>query len=152
VLALSPHHVPGDAVGFCRRLIGGDIPLRARPLLTCHSFTSDNDGRAGSVTLHVPVRCFVDNDQVAMERIASQLSERDGRLYRKALRSIASRPLASGAGIQTYASFCRQDGLARITAYLALEAYRAQPPLGSTARPALSMESAARDFCCGQTC
>ena len=36
-----------------------------------------------------------------------------------------------GVGLQTYASFTRQGGRARFTAYLALEAYAVKPPRGA---------------------
>lgn len=127
LLAAAPDYQPGDAERFCRALTGGSGPYELRPLLTCFAFSSEHDCRPRNVTLHLPIRCYVRDDHVALERIATLLGEREGALYRRAVEAVAPRPLDAGAGLQTYVSFRRQNEQPKITVYLAVEAYATAP-------------------------
>jgi len=128
LLASGPDHVHGDAERFCRAMTGGTGPFHARPLLTCFAFTDPAEARPQSVTLHLPIRCYVDSDQVALHRISSYLGEGTGSMYRRAITAIAGRPLDARTGIQTYVSLQRRRGGSRVTVYLGLEAYTPSAP------------------------
>lgn len=132
ILAVSPHHIQGDAIKFCQQMAGQTGPFNARPLITCFAFTSDNETQPYSTTLHLPIRCYAENDNIAMQRISRFLPSGDAQMYQQAVASIAGRPLEAGVGIQTYVSFKRLAEQQILTIYLAPEAY------GSTLQKQLS--------------
>jgi hypothetical protein len=123
VMAAVPGHVPGDASVFCDAMARG--PFRRRPLLTCMAFV-DGKREPSTVTLHVPVRCYAENDLVVLDRVRQFLSATEATLHTQAVRSMASRPLAAHAGLQTYTSFRRVEGRKRLTVYLSPEIYSSQ--------------------------
>jgi DMATS type aromatic prenyltransferase len=119
-------HQPGDVGAFCRSMTGGEGSWTQRPPLTCLAFREGSDSPY-TVTLHIPIRCYARNDEVALERISSELTVEEASAYGRAVRGLARRSLDSVAGIQTYASVRREDGRKRMTIYLSPEAYRAVP-------------------------
>lgn len=119
-------HQPGDIGAFCHSMTGSEGPWAQRPPLTCLAFREGSDAPY-TVTFHVPIRCYAQNDAVALERITSQLTSDEAPAYERAVHSLACRPLDSAAGIQTYASVRHEDGRKRMTIYLSPEAYRAVP-------------------------
>jgi DMATS type aromatic prenyltransferase len=124
VMSLAKEHVPGEAWIFCQALKGHTGRFESsRPVLTCLSFTSDDDERPSSVTLHVPVRCYVRNDGQTMERIRYLMEPQDNALLARAVSALAHRRLEAGAGLIQWASMRRQGGKIRTTIYLATEAY-----------------------------
>ena len=126
VMSLAKEYVPGEAWVFCQALKGHTGSFgKARSALTCLAFTSDDDERPYSVTLHVPVRCFARSDEQAMERIRFLQEPAAHAVLRKAVRALAHRPLSAGTGLVQWASMRRQDGQVRTTFYLATEAYGA---------------------------
>jgi DMATS type aromatic prenyltransferase len=136
VMSLAKEYVPGEAWVFCQALKGhtGRVET-SRPVLTCLSFTSDDDERPSSVTLHVPVRCHVANDGQTMERIRFLLEPQGHTLLERAVRSLAHRRLDAGVGLIQWASMRRQGGKIRTTMYLATEAYGLTAHLEGEARP-----------------
>lgn len=128
VMQAVPGHVSGDALEFCDSVVHTLGPFARRPLLTCMAFVA---GRAEPVTstLHLPIRCYLPSDQVALENICMFLPPEDARTYERVVQAMASRPLHAGGGIQTYASFRRVDGCKRLTVYLSPEMYWGQDPL-----------------------
>lgn len=144
VMSLAPEYVPGEAWIFCQALKGHTGRVESsRSLLTCLSFTSNED-RPTSVTLHVPVRCHVRNDQETLERIRFLLDPQAHTLLERAVRALAHRRLDTGVGLMQWASMRRQGSQLRTTIYLATEAYglsahqevspQPQPLLVGTAR------------------
>jgi DMATS type aromatic prenyltransferase len=117
-------HQPGDIHAFCRSMTGTSGPWPSRPLLTCLAFREGLD-EPYTITLHVPIRCYAQNDEVALERIASQLTPAEASAYERAVRCLARRPLGRSAGIQTYASVRCEHDRRRMTIYLSPEAYSA---------------------------
>jgi DMATS type aromatic prenyltransferase len=115
-------HQAGDINSFCQSMTGSNGPWASRPVLTCLAFRENTD-EPYTVTLHVPVRCYAPNDQVALERITAQLTPAEALAYERGVRSLARRPLDKCSGIQTYASLRREDGRRRMTVYLSPEAY-----------------------------
>lgn len=130
VLAAGHGHAPGDALRFCRAMTGQREAFERRPLLTCAAFVGP-EPRPSTVTLHLPIRAYVSDDQAALERIQAFLSPADAAIYEAALRRLATRSLSAGTGVQTYTSFRRQAGRERLTVYLSPEVYRSQPERGS---------------------
>lgn len=129
LIAGTGGHEPGDIREFCRTMTGHTGPWAKRPPLTCLAFRQGCD-LPYTVTFHIPIRCYAPNDEVALERISSQLTSEEAVLYGRAVRSLARRSLDSSSGIQTYASVRREEGRKRMTIYLSPEAYSA--PLRST--------------------
>jgi DMATS type aromatic prenyltransferase len=117
-------HEPGDISDFCHAMTGNTGPWAKRPPLTCLAFREGCD-LPYTVTLHIPIRCYARNDEVALERISSQLTSEEAVSYGRAIRGLARRSLDSASGIQTYASMRREDGRKRMTIYLSPEAYSA---------------------------
>jgi DMATS type aromatic prenyltransferase len=124
VMSLAKEYVPGEAWVFCQALKGHTGRVESsRPVLTCLSFTSDDDERPSSITLHVPVRCHVRNDQETMQRIRYLLEPQSYTLLERAVNALAHRRLDAGVGLVQWASMRRQAGKTRTTFYLATEAY-----------------------------
>ncbi|MFF5365492.1 tryptophan dimethylallyltransferase family protein [Streptomyces scabiei] len=123
-----PQHV-GE---FCRT-VGGTEHFNHRPLVSCLAFTEQDTRRPSAYTLHVPVRDYADNDQVARDRAASVLRRHgmDPWFLDRALAAMTERRLADGSGLISYISLVqghRQPP--RVTAYFSPEAYRVNPPRG----------------------
>ena len=128
LLASSQQHSQGDARTFCEAMIDSDQFFGVRPTLTCFAFTSDNDAYPLSTTLQLPLRDYVKNDHLAMQRIYSFLPLQDRNIYEKAITTIAGRTLETGVGLHTFVSFKRQRSQPITTIYFSLEAYRVLPP------------------------
>jgi hypothetical protein len=123
VMMAVPGHVPGDAVTFCDAMASG--PFRQRPLLTCMAFVSGKR-EPSTCTLHIPIRCYANNDRIVLDRVRRFLSPKEAALHARAVRSMASRRLDAHAGLQTYTSFRRVEGRKRLTVYLSPEVYSSQ--------------------------
>jgi hypothetical protein len=115
--------LPGEAAEFCRAVAGREGPYRERAPLTCYAFTPSSRALPGGVTLYLPVRAFVDHDQMAVERITGWLDDAERPLWSSAVAAAASRPLDAGRGLVQWASLKRRSGRRRLTFYLAPEAY-----------------------------
>jgi DMATS type aromatic prenyltransferase len=111
---------------WCREFMGGSGPFEARPPITCFAL------RQGaldlhSTTLHLPVRCYLEDD-LEIARRASQFLNLPQRVrYMRALTALSDRPLESGAGVQTYISLRPSPGKEALTAYLAPQVYASAP-------------------------
>jgi DMATS type aromatic prenyltransferase len=124
VMSLAKEYAPGEAWIFCQALKGHTGRFEAsRPVLTCLSFTADGDEHPTSVTLHVPVRCHVRNDEESMERIRFLLDPSSHALLELTVKALTHRQLDAGVGLIQWASMRRQGGALRTTFYLATEAY-----------------------------
>lgn len=100
--------------------LAGPGPYGARPILTCIAFVAD---APCSVTVHVPIRCYVPSDAIAVQRIARFLAPAAAAQLDGAARCLARRPLDRRSGIVTYASLRYAGERRRVTIYLAPEAY-----------------------------
>jgi hypothetical protein len=123
-MGAAPGYMPGDAVEFCVAMADTCGSFPERPLLTCFAFVA-GQREPITATLHLPIRCYSDNDQVVLERIGQFLSPTEAALHAAAVRSMISRPLDARTGMQTYASFRRVEGRRRLTVYLSPEVYSA---------------------------
>jgi DMATS type aromatic prenyltransferase len=126
VMSVSPHHQAGDVVEFCEAMTGHGGPFLLKPVTTCVSFVEETP-EPYAMTLHLPVAHYVDNDQVTASRVARFLRENDldDMSYRRAINVFASRPLEDGVGLQSYASYRREEEGLHFSAYLSPELFRA---------------------------
>ena len=115
--------LPGEAAEFCQAVAAREGPYRERAPLTCYAFTPRSRALPGGVTLYLPVRTFVDHDQMAVERITDWLDDAERPLWSSAVAAVAARPLDAGRGLVQWASLKRRHGRRRVTFYLAPEAY-----------------------------
>lgn len=122
-------YVAGEASDFCRRMTGGDGPYDAKPIITCFSWVQ-GEARP-SATLHVPIRGYASDDQVASDRICAYLRSVGipTAAYEAAIPAFAARPLSAGVGMQSYASLKHTADGSNVTVYLVPETYCVRPPL-----------------------
>ncbi|WP_224361915.1 tryptophan dimethylallyltransferase family protein [Hyalangium versicolor] len=119
----------GEARAFCEAIQGDDDRFSAqRSTLTCWAFTSDDDARPYSATLHCPIRCYADNDRDALRRVRAVLDPRSHAVLDRCVWALANRPLEAGVGLIQWASMRREGGKVRATFYLATEAYGTVAP------------------------
>ncbi|MEM7156966.1 MAG: tryptophan dimethylallyltransferase family protein [Myxococcota bacterium] len=111
----------GDATRWCRSVLGGPGPYERRPVLSCFAFSRRTPAPVG--TLHLPVRCYAEDDAASARRILAHLPAAAATHYLDAVEAFSARPLGAGQGLQTYASFRRERSAQRLTVYLAPEGY-----------------------------
>jgi DMATS type aromatic prenyltransferase len=136
VMAQAKEYVPGEAQAFCQQLQKEGRFNGSRSTLTCLAFTSDDDARPYSVTLHCPIRCYVEHDGESMKRLGTVLDPQSYTALESAIGAMARRPLESAVGLIQWASMRREGGQLRTTFYLATEAYGIVVPRAVEPRPA----------------
>jgi hypothetical protein len=117
----------GQTAAFLHEMTGSLGPFTANPVITCLSWAGLE--QTPSATLHVPIRGYAADDQVAFDRIYAVLA-REGlpaATYAAAVRAFAGRALDAGVGMQSYASIKRNGDGANVTVYLVPETYRVSP-------------------------
>ncbi|MBX7084576.1 MAG: hypothetical protein K1X88_35550 [Nannocystaceae bacterium] len=117
----------GQTAAFLHEMTGSLGPFTANPVITCLSWAGRE--QTPSATLHVPIRGYATDDQVAFDRIYALLS-REGlpaATYAAAVRAFAGRALDAGVGMQSYASIKRNGDGPNVTVYLVPETYRVSP-------------------------
>jgi DMATS type aromatic prenyltransferase len=122
---------PQQVAEFCRTA-GGRKQFDRRPLLSCLTFAREDLQHPSGYTLHVPVRDYAADDQVARDRAVAAL-ERHGlrtRVLDRALAAMTPRQLTNGVGLISYLALVVQSRgrPPRATVYLCPEAYRVRPP------------------------
>ncbi|MFL5343247.1 MAG: tryptophan dimethylallyltransferase family protein [Hyalangium sp.] len=128
-LSHAREYSEGEARAFCEAIQGDNDRFSApRATLTCWAFTSDDDARPYSATLHCPIRCYADNDRDALRRIRAVLSPKSHAVLDRCVWALANRPLEAGVGLIQWASMRREGGRVRTTFYLATEAYGTEEP------------------------
>lgn len=128
-MSQAKEYVEGEARAFCETIQGDDNRFSApRSTLTCWAFTSDDDARPYSATLHCPIRCYADNDRDALRRIRTVLDPKSHAVLDRCVWALANRPLEAGVGLIQWASMRREGGKVRTTFYLATEAYGTVEP------------------------
>jgi len=121
---VCPSHQRGDVIRFCQAMTGRSGVFEAKAPMSCLAFVAGSDVPR-SMTLHLPIAHYVENDQVTGERFSALLQENglDHEAYERGLLAIARRPLSQGPGLQSYASFRRQGESLRLTAYFSPELF-----------------------------
>lgn len=138
----------GDASGWLETLVDSHGPFDIRPIITSYAFTSSSEGLAHA-TLHVPVRCYLSNDDEALERalalLRSEQVAMDGG-FAGAIEAWAGRPLRMGRGLVTYVSCRRSADSFRATLYLAAELYAISSTRVARSSPRVRRESFIREL------
>ncbi len=100
--------------------------LTGRCPQTCYSFIEEYGERPVAATTHFPINDYAPDDREVERRVLAWLKQLglSGDVYSKAFYAMADRPLEAGIGLQSYASFRRDRGKARFTAYFPVEAYQ----------------------------
>jgi len=128
-LSHAKEYSEGEARAFCEAIQGDDDRFTApRSTLTCWAFTSNDDAKPYSATLHCPIRCYADNDRDALRRIRAVLNPKSHAVLDRCVWALANRPLEAGVGLIQWASMRREGGKVRTTFYLATEAYGTVAP------------------------
>jgi DMATS type aromatic prenyltransferase len=125
----------GEITGFCETVLGDAGPYRARPLVSCWSF-SGGGARPTGATLYAPIAYYVRDDAEAHARIQRWLGGQlmDVDRYDRSLAAFARRPLDRGVGMHSYVSFKRDANHPKLTCYLAPEAYQTFAPSSLASR------------------
>ncbi|WP_228771665.1 tryptophan dimethylallyltransferase family protein [Actinokineospora iranica] len=112
---------------------GGDGPFDGRPLVSAFTFLSGDSAQPSGYSLYVPVRDYVRDDAVTMQRVRL-LVERYG-LDRDALErsvtAVTDRPLEEGVGLIAHVSLRIGPPRPGVTVYLSAEAYGVARPSGA---------------------
>lgn len=126
---LAQSHRDGDVAEFCTAVAGSQGPFEAKPVGSCFAYTGADRTRPRHATLYFPVSHYAESDAVARDRIAAYFETHHlpTRSYVDMLASFATRDLAAGVGLQSYAALRRAGGAPRVTIYLSPEAYLVHP-------------------------
>jgi tryptophanase len=114
---------------FCNTMAGGSLgPYKAKPLLSCFSFTSETPTKP-SGTVHFPISEYAENDAVVRDRMekymdVASVSAAYRERYQKAVSAVQRRPLDQGRGIHAWISL-KQSGKGKkgTTFYLSPEVF-----------------------------
>jgi hypothetical protein len=112
---------PRAARNWLQKLAPGMDHFAERPVLVCFAFSGDES--TPKATVHVPIRCCVPSDEVALRRTQQLLPERSATQLERALRAVAARPLSESKGVLTYVSLRALADQVRVTTYLGPCAY-----------------------------
>ncbi len=128
VASASRSYDPGDLKAFLG-LVAPDAEndvFEGRSPCTCYSFVGGQGDIPVAATTHFPINSYAPNDGAVRHRVLACL-ERFGIAsdsYARSIGAFANRPLDEDMGMHSYVSFRRYRGEARLTTYLAVEAYR----------------------------
>ncbi|MEV4227958.1 tryptophan dimethylallyltransferase family protein [Streptomyces bobili] len=127
--------LPGDRAGqsgeFCRAVAGSTGRFVHRPLVSCFSYTERDMEHPSGHTVHVPVRDYARDDEVARDRALNVLRGRGmaTAVLDRALAAMTPRRLSDGVGLIAYVSLARSTWQPpRVTVYFSPEAYVRRPP------------------------
>lgn len=122
----------GDQVGdFCRVVGGGAERFGHRPLVSCLAYTERDLEHPSGYTVHVPVRDYARDDQVARDRATTVLRGHamDADVIDRALAAMTPRRPSDGVGLIAYVSLVQSTWQPpRVTVYFSPEAYGVRPP------------------------
>jgi DMATS type aromatic prenyltransferase len=132
IAALRPAYVQGEVTDFCREMTDSTGPFDSYPVCIYTAFVG-SEVVPFDVTIQIPIRHYVANDDVARSRVLRYLERReiDPEPYERALAAAARRPLAQGRGLHSYVSLRTAVTPVRVTTYFAAEAYGVLQPLHS---------------------
>ncbi len=138
---LSPSADPARVAAFFERVTDRRPPAEGFNPGVCLSFVEGRGAAPTAITLHVPVRAYVNDDDDACDRVAalaargpigtgegSLLAQESVAAHRAAVLGLAKRPLDAGVGLTTYVSLRSERSAERVTCYLATELFSVQAP------------------------
>jgi DMATS type aromatic prenyltransferase len=129
-LSLAQNYVAGEVTAFCQAMSDGQSSFCAKPVISCFSLIEGDEVTPSAGTIYLPISNYAPDDRVVRDRFAQHFSQYDLPIstYDSALRSVASRPLAAGIGMQSYISLRREQQQRRVNIYLNPEVNAVQPP------------------------
>lgn len=132
IASLRPAYVQGEVTDFCREMTDSTGPFDSYPICVYTAFVG-TEVVPFDVTIQIPIRHYVANDDVARARVLRYLERRgvDPEPYERALAAAARRPLANGRGLHSYVSLRTAVTPVRVTTYFAAEAFGVLQPLHS---------------------
>ncbi|MGO1049029.1 tryptophan dimethylallyltransferase family protein [Crossiella sp. CA198] len=109
---------------------GNQGRFTGRPLISSLSFLAGDTDRASGFSVYLPVRDYVEDDAVALDRAHALLARHglDPALLDRALSALARRPLNEGVGLIPHLSLRTGRPHAGLTVYLSAETYAVTPP------------------------
>jgi DMATS type aromatic prenyltransferase len=116
----------GELRDLLRRLTRDVEPHDGRPIQLCLAFR-DGDP-SPDLTVHVPVRSYVESDEQALARACDLLDPPSRSLLRRGVEQMAQRSLDAGRSLVTYAALRRTQGTLGVTVYLSPELYSIAAP------------------------
>ncbi|MFD9981929.1 tryptophan dimethylallyltransferase family protein [Streptomyces massasporeus] len=123
---------PAEQVGeFCRAVAGDPGPFVHRPLVSCLAYTERDRTHPSGHTVHVPVRDYAPDDEVARDRATAVLRRygMDPGAVDSACAAMTSRRLRDGVGLIAYVSLVQSTWQPpRVNVYFSPEAYAVRPP------------------------
>ncbi len=139
IAGACPTHRPGELKMFFEAAAPRRTFFDNRAPSTCYAFVEGNGDAPVAVTTHFPINGYAAHDGEIAEAVLAchELFGISTAAYSRTLEAIASRPLDSDVGLQSYVSFRRQKDRPRLTVYLPCEAFRpgAVAPSGATTKP-----------------
>jgi DMATS type aromatic prenyltransferase len=129
-LSLAQNYVFGDVTAFCQAMSNGQSSFCAKPVISCFSLIKGDEITPSSGTIYLPISNYAPNDRVVSDRFTRYFTQYDLPIstYDAALRSVASRPLTAGIGMQSYISLRREQQQRRVNIYLNPEVNAVEPP------------------------
>ncbi|MFE1943280.1 tryptophan dimethylallyltransferase family protein [Streptomyces massasporeus] len=123
---------PAERVGeFCRLVAGDPERFVHRPLVSCLSYTERHRTHPSGYTVHVPVRDYAPDDEVARDRAVAALRRHgmDPGAIDSAWAAMTSRRPRDGVGLIAYVSLVQSTWQPpRVNVYFSPEAYAVRPP------------------------
>ncbi|MFF7380939.1 tryptophan dimethylallyltransferase family protein [Streptomyces massasporeus] len=123
---------PAEQVGeFCRAVAGDPGPFVHRPLVSCLAYTERDRTHPSGHTVHVPVRDYAPDDEVARDRATAVLRRygMDPGAVDSVCAAMTSRRLRDGVGLIAYVSLVQSTWQSpRVNVYFSPEAYAVRPP------------------------
>jgi hypothetical protein len=129
VASFAPGHEPAPLDRFLATIAGGTGLLRAaRQAGTCLAFVGGK-GTPKTCTVHLPIRAYAGNDEIAHVRIRRALTDLEipTQPYERALTALARRPLSEGSGLHAWVGLCGGTTKPHVNVYLAPEAVATEP-------------------------
>jgi DMATS type aromatic prenyltransferase len=124
IFSLCPRHLAGDVINFCEAMVGHSGALTKKPVCYCFSFVEGAEAPI-AVTLHLPVAHYLESDALVLHHVSSFMAKHGMpvREYQRAITGVARRALGAGVGLQSYASYRREQNGMKLTVYLSPELF-----------------------------
>lgn len=122
---VAPSHQAGDAAQFCAAMAPQVAHFDRKPISSCLAFVAGNP-HPHTVTMHLPIAHYAESDALVSQRIVRFMTDQsmDQLMHKRVLRALSRDSLQHSIGVQSYASYRRQDGALRLTVYLSPELFR----------------------------
>lgn len=117
----SSNYIAGNDVKWVRTLTGNENSLDTRIVLNYFSFTADKLEPVSNT--QVPIRWYVVNDAVAIEKAQSLMLDQHKAKLCSVMNNMAGRPLEKNRGLLAHISIRQEKDELCVITYLSAEAY-----------------------------